>query len=91
MTWIRVESWLRRVPTPQRGVHALAMHDNTLAAQGMAADRSVSARPAFVRGFIGRIFGVFSDAEAWQTRLKSGFRGYNEKRSYETNILDKPF
>ena len=46
----------------------------TPAAQGMAANRSVSARPAFVRGFVGRIFRCFRDAEAWQTRLKSGFR-----------------
>ena len=28
MTCIRVESWLRRFPTPQRGAHALDRHDN---------------------------------------------------------------
>ena len=28
MTCTRVESWLRRFPTPQRGAHALGRHDN---------------------------------------------------------------
>ena len=54
----------------------------TPAAESMAVDRPVS--EALIRGSLGAralYSGFFSSAEAWQTRHKSGFREYNEKRS----------
>ena len=63
----------------------------TPAVQGMAAGRSLSTRPAFFRGSHGVYSGVLSDAEAWQTRLKSGFRGCKKNSSYHLVFRNKSF
>lgn len=56
---------------------------STRATQSMTADRSVSARPGFVRGFVvRRAFDVFNDAEAWPTPLQNGLKMYDDKHCF---------